>query len=119
MDDDAFELASAAIVGRTHFALRQNRQDALACSAREGWAFGVVSDGCGSGRASELGALVTASVMAESLATGASARRDPSAALMCAFEHAVAALGCLADRATSKDSRRAFVTDHLLATALA
>lgn len=114
-----FEILSASVTGRGHMALRRNRQDAMASGAREGWVFGVVSDGCGSGRASELGALVTATVMGEELARSASSGRSPEEALRASLEAAVGALGELADRAASRESRPGFVTDHLLATALA
>ena len=114
-----FLVAGAAIVGRAHAALGKNRQDAVAY-ARGSWgACGVVADGCGSGEASELGAILSANAMlvavARSMAEGASPR-DALLLGTIAVRDALAtvALGC-----SEASARITFVAKHLLATVLA
>ena len=59
---------AAATLGRDHAVLRRNRQDAAAAEAIGEAAFGVVSDGCGEGSASEVGALLTVALARAALA---------------------------------------------------
>lgn len=53
---DAFEIASASIIGRDHRALGKNNQDAFSLVITDDFLAAVVTDGCGSGPQSDLGA---------------------------------------------------------------
>jgi hypothetical protein len=118
-DDVRFELSSATLVGRMHAALRRNRQDAMASWTSGSRAIGVVADGCGSGTASELGAAVTARVMASRVRARLTRGERPRDAVSEAFADVVEALGSIAERASPPDQRADFVAEHLLSTVIA
>jgi hypothetical protein len=63
----AFEVAAGSVLGREHAAAGRNNQDAFCWLSAPGLTLGVVSDGCGSGRHSELGARLGARLAVESL----------------------------------------------------
>jgi hypothetical protein len=62
---EQFVLAAGSIVGREHVRLRRNNQDGLAVRAEDGLLVAVVTDGCSSGRFSEVGARLGALWLAE------------------------------------------------------
>jgi hypothetical protein len=108
------------VIGRTHAALRRNRQDALASGKGEWGAFGVVSDGCGSGLGSELGALLTAATAASFIQKKLEEGDAPDVALRSAWDGVIAALrGVRAMAVRTADEASAFEHGHLLATLLA
>jgi len=53
---DTFEIASASVIGRDHRALGKNNQDAFSLVITDDFLAAVVTDGCGSGLQSDLGA---------------------------------------------------------------
>src|SRR5262245_14532649 len=63
----AFELAAGTIVGRDHLFARRNNQDAFCTWSGDEGVIAVVADGCGSGRASEVGARLGARLVTEAL----------------------------------------------------
>ena len=62
-----FEVAAGSIAGRDHVRAGRNNQDALAVVVSAEAVVAVVCDGCGSGRASELGARAGARLVAEAI----------------------------------------------------
>jgi len=56
----AFQIAGGSVPGRRHRMAGRNNQDAFAWAARDGALVAVVSDGCGSGTHSEVGAQIGA-----------------------------------------------------------
>jgi hypothetical protein len=106
---------SGSVLGTAHAVLRKNRQDAARSGSFAGSAFGVVSDGCGQGRGSELGALLTVGVVASSLARDLAADVPLDALPSRALAALVSALGDVAARIGDA----AFASDHLLATVVA
>lgn len=63
------EITSASVMGQDHFGPRKNNQDAVETrlSPEDGVAVGVVCDGCGSGKHSEVGAKIGANLISGSL----------------------------------------------------
>ncbi len=112
-------LTTASIIGRGHSALRRNGQDAVATRARGDSVAFVVADGCGSGRASELGALLGAETFAETVSRALADGATPEDALLDAVSRVVALLDVVASHAATGEARASFVLDHLLATVLA
>lgn len=113
-------VSSGIVLGRTHAALRKNRQDALASGQCERGAYGVVSDGCGSSPHSEVGAKLTAAIAASVLRAALhygdspmKAVRDAHAAVLHGLEKLVLM------SATSNWDAEAFAHEHLLATLIA
>ena len=106
---------AAATLGRDHAVLRRNRQDAAAACATGEGAFGVVSDGCGEGVASEVGALLTVALARAALARGLASRLELAAIARLAADEVELGLAKLA-RSIAQQGRTAFVHEHLLAT---
>lgn len=65
MMKNAFEIAGGTIKGRLHKADGKNNQDAYYFCADENLMIGIVSDGCGSGQNSEVGAKLGSRLIAE------------------------------------------------------
>ena len=63
----AFELAAGTVTGRDHVFARRNNQDAFCTWSGDQGVIAVVADGCGSGRASEVGARLGARLVIEAL----------------------------------------------------
>ena len=61
----AFHLATASVLGREHARLLRNNQDGVAVRVEGGVAVAVVTDGCGSGGSSEVGARLGARFLAQ------------------------------------------------------
>jgi hypothetical protein len=59
---------SASIIGTNHIWDRSNRQDFVATSQKNGYLYGVVCDGCGSGSNSEVGACLIGNTLMARLA---------------------------------------------------
>jgi hypothetical protein len=62
-----FVVRGGSVLGRDHALLGRNNQDAFALWSKEEACIAVVTDGCGSGRFSEIGAGVGARMMVEAL----------------------------------------------------
>jgi hypothetical protein len=62
-----FFLTSASVPGREHTRLMRNNQDGVGCNVERGVAVAVVTDGCGSGSSSEVGARLGAWYLAAKL----------------------------------------------------
>lgn len=62
-------IASASVMGRDHIAFSKNNQDSFASWVSEDHSagFGIVSDGCGSGKRSEVGAALTSAFLSRRL----------------------------------------------------
>jgi hypothetical protein len=60
----SFLLRAGSVIGREHLRLGRNNQDAAVVLERDGFAVGVVTDGCGSGPSSEVGARLGARFLA-------------------------------------------------------
>lgn len=56
-------ISSASVTGRDHLALYKNNQDSTAFWLSDDAGFGVACDGCGSGKHSEVGAALSASIL--------------------------------------------------------
>jgi hypothetical protein len=106
--------ASGAALGSDHRALGKNLQDAAAARSDGVRAWGVVSDGCGSGRRSEVGAQLTVEVGMRVLSSAQVALEEVPALVLA---EVVRALGAVVDAVAPRD-RRAFVEDCLSATLL-
>lgn len=108
-------LAGASTLGRDHAALRRSSQDAFAYGSRGDVAWGVVSDGCGSGAHSEVGAGLAAALlnaaMERFLITGISILEVPELAVSALVE-SLEKLG----NAMNEARKLELLTDHLLAT---
>jgi len=63
----AFETAAGSVIGRDHALARRNNQDAFCTWSGDEGVIAVVADGCGSGRASEVGARLGARLVTEAL----------------------------------------------------
>src|SRR3954467_11645393 len=61
---DKYIITYARVMGRDHLSRQMNRQDALRYIETDKYVVGVVSDGCGSGHFSEVGANLTADYVA-------------------------------------------------------
>jgi len=114
-----FIVAGAAILGRTHAALRKNKQDAVAYGCGSWGACGVVADGCGSGEASELGAILSATAMEVAVVRAMEQGASPRDALLVGTRAVHHALASVALRCSETSARIDFVAKHLLATVLA
>jgi hypothetical protein len=64
---DTFEVAAGSVIGREHVLAGRNNQDAWALSRSTDALLAVVCDGCGSARASEVGATLGARMVVEAL----------------------------------------------------
>jgi len=69
MMKNAFEIAGGTITGRVHKANGKNNQDAFYFRAEDDLIIGIVSDGCGSGMHSEVGAKLGSRLIAEMIRT--------------------------------------------------
>jgi hypothetical protein len=114
-----FLVTGAAIIGRGHAALRKNKQDAVAYGCGSWGVCGVVADGCGSGDASELGAILSARAMEVAVARAMTQGASPREALLLGTTSVRDALASVALRCSDASTRAAFVAQHLLATVLA
>lgn len=110
-------LAHGSLRGSDHGRALSNRQDACAVGREGDVAFGFVADGCGEGRASEVGAALSVA-LARSAAGRALRDGAPVDALPGLVADAVlAGLGAIAGQIAARE-RAAFVRDHLCATLL-
>ncbi len=62
-----FEIAAGSTIGRDHREMGRNYQDAWVLQQTDGLTIGVVADGCGSGRFSEVGARLGSMLLASNL----------------------------------------------------
>lgn len=67
LDHTDFQLAAGTVIGRDHREVPKNRQDGLYLVQDERCTVAVVTDGCGSGAHSEIGAQLGARLVAESI----------------------------------------------------
>jgi hypothetical protein len=74
--DDEFFVTAGSVVGRDHVRLHKNNQDGVALSVEPDMIVAAVTDGCSSGKHSEVGARLAASFLASW--TPALVRRDVS-----------------------------------------
>ncbi len=114
-----FQVAQASVAGAAHARRGRNNQDGLAVRAGCDSLCAVVCDGCGSGRATEVGALLAAQLLAARLGELDPPARDASReALGAAIDQAAAALlddlGRLLARLPGE--RPLLVEDHFLFT---
>jgi Protein phosphatase 2C len=65
--DECFEVAAGSVSGRTHTIAGKTNQDAYAVRAESVGLCGVVCDGCGSGKRSEVGASLGARIICENV----------------------------------------------------
>ena len=65
---EAFEVALGSLCGREHERTGKNCQDALRVLAGKNWLIALVTDGCGSGAHSEVGAKLGAEMIAKLIA---------------------------------------------------
>jgi hypothetical protein len=72
-----FEIAGGTVTGRDHVTTGRNNQDAFCWSVTPEATVAVVSDGCGSGRHSEVGAQLGARLLTEALRTRVRGFDDP------------------------------------------
>ncbi len=117
----AYALACATVLGRDHAALRKNAQDAFAAGeVGADAAFGVVCDGCGEGKRSEIGAGLAAAVLGAELERGLAGGVPAGELPAMALDRLLQVFAALADAVASGggDARRRidFVCDHLLTT---
>ncbi len=95
-----FLVAAGSVTGRSHRVAERDGQDGFAQVARPGVCAVVVTDGCSSGRASEIGARIGAAWLAASIerrfACGSSGPSDPRAVASEVTSELVERLGLLA-----------------------
>lgn len=60
---------TASVIGTNHIWDKSNRQDFVVTSEKDGYIYGVVCDGCGSGRNSEFGACLIGNIVLRRLMT--------------------------------------------------
>lgn len=112
-------VVGAGVVGRDHRAVGRGGQDAWVAGERGELAWGVVSDGCGSGARSEVGAALTVAhlgaVLPRLLASDASLDDVPSRAI----GELVEALASIRAAVEGDEAGPEFVHAHLLATVVA
>lgn len=115
VNDTNSEIAAASVIGRDHRRVDRPCQDAYAIRRAGDVTVAVVSDGCGSGAHSELGARLGANVLATALAQGL-ARGDDRA-----WDDACdAVLACLAELVpVLADDLETAIGQHLLFTLVA
>jgi protein phosphatase 2C-like protein len=119
--EDRFVVASGSIVGREHVRLHRNNQDGLSVRGTDECIVAVVTDGCSSGRSSEVGARLGAAWLAEWCPLYW--RMEPDAECFCRAV-ALGLAGFLADlgrglgAGAEQESWRRIVNDHLLFTLL-
>ncbi len=110
-------IAGAKVIGGEHRRREANAQDAFFTASVPGGFVLVVSDGCGSTRAAEVGAALTAEI-AGGFASLRLARGDRAGELAARAGRAVVErLGRVA-AVVPRPARAAFVEDHLMATLL-
>jgi hypothetical protein len=118
MTTRTWEAAAAALMGRDHLLLQRNRQDHALAVVRSRVAVAVVSDGCGEGEGSEVGARISA-LVAERAAVGhllsGAPLRDAATVLAAAVLTALAAVAEAA-AGTDASARARFAAEHLAAT---
>ncbi|NUP08694.1 MAG: hypothetical protein HOW73_21810 [Polyangiaceae bacterium] len=111
-----WSVANVSVLGRDHAALRRNRQDASASGCAGQGVYGVVSDGCGQGRASEVGAHATVAIASaaieRSLRDGGPLEGLGERVLATVID----GLRLVAEAVPAGALRDAFVRDQLLAT---
>jgi len=114
-----FEVAAGSVTGRDHAGSGRNNQDAVCWSSTPAATVAVVSDGCGSGRHSELGARLGARLVAAALHRHAAGVRDAAGAGRALESVRRDVLATLADVARHMGGPLASVVgDHLLFTVL-
>lgn len=113
------KIAAGSVTGREHRRLDRPCQDAFAIRRADGVVVAVVSDGCGSGAHSELGARLGANVFATALAQALAAGGDvhTDAPWQTACDAVVARLADLAP--VLADDLMSAIADHLLFTLVA
>lgn len=109
---------AGSVIGRDHFLLAKNSQDSFVIRQIENEGsellVGVIADGCGSARRSELGAHLVTSFLAEALVRG-----DEPEHLGSRFEFAAISLRDFLANMSSYWSKPAeFTREHLLATVI-
>lgn len=111
------ELRAGQVTGRDHMLRGANCQDSYAVQAGDSWAVGVVCDGCGSGKRSEVGATLAA----DFIATQAANLLDDGVALAALpellYPRLLDFLGSLL-HACQPSQPVQFIHDHLLFTVL-
>jgi hypothetical protein len=109
---------TGSVLGREHARLGRNNQDAVAV-AREGeWLVAVVTDGCSSAPASEVGARLGAAFLAAHVPAIAQREASPEAVAREASAALLAYLGTIARGLAVHDDAATVVHDHLLFTFL-
>ncbi len=107
-------------MGRDHAVKRRNSQDAVCFGHAGSAAYGVVSDGCGEGRKSELGAALSVAVVGGALRAELERGASPEATWRPAVDALHGALREVVARvAREPEGARLFIREHLLATVLA
>jgi hypothetical protein len=110
-----FVAGAGSVTGRDHRRAHRDGQDGFALVATPDVTAAIVTDGCSSGRTSEVGARLGAAWLAELVATSFSGNRDPE---RCAEEVTVALIERIATTARSLSGRGAIesgvVADMLL-----
>lgn len=119
--DKQFRLRSAQVVGRDHLFSRRNNQDAYAQAVFKyefgEYAVGVVADGCGQGRSSEVGARLGVKFILSEIArlfkSGLSNKDIPKTL----FPKIIGFLeGVIEPYKFESEEKAAFIMDHLLFT---
>lgn len=107
-----FSLASALVTGSSHRQLHYNCQDAIALHQDDGFIVGIVADGCGSGRHSQVGACLGAEFAMEFCKRHFRKSQFDAAFLL---QNMIEYLHQLCDLQMPSD-RTAFIEDHFLFT---
>jgi hypothetical protein len=101
-----------SVTGAEHRRARRNNQDGLALSGEGAWRAAVVTDGCSSGRASEVGARLGAAWLAEAIVRSAEAAQSAEALAEAVTRELVAWLRAVA--ASFPEERRQDVVAEML-----
>jgi hypothetical protein len=111
-------VATGSVLGREHARLGRNNQDAVAIAREGAWLVAVVTDGCSSAPASEVGARLGASFLAAHVPAIARREVSPEAVASEASAALLGYLGTVARGLAVSASAAAVVHDHLLFTFL-
>lgn len=120
--NEVFRISTASVPGREHLRLYRNNQDGLAVLGGERLLVAVVTDGCSSGRHSEVGARLGASWLARHLPAYHRARPASAARALAeiACAELVSFIGRVArDLSTTNVIDPAVIVDQLLFTFIA
>lgn len=116
MNTNAWQASSGRVIGRGHAVFRRNGQDGCATWALGSSAIGVVSDGCGEGARSEVGAALTVAIALGEMRACVEGGEPLAGLPVRVLGAVVAALGAVASRVLPGATRQTFVREHLLAT---